>query len=180
MKNFEYQLFGNKENLNHKNILGVFTTRSKTSYSKNFIDETINIFKKDIVIVFTYETYRSLGLDRAEFKKIIVFDEENCKNIPENIDQNSLFIKIENLPTEDLKLRYLLKDIFITDISRNILILEATNYSKNLEILATYCADKGINVFCLPGRINDFSSRGTNRMIFHGAIPLFSMDLLKI
>ena len=80
----------------------------------------------------------------------------------------------------DRKTEYLFLDLFISQKVRNILILEATKYSKNLEIIGTYCAERGLNVFCLPGKINDRSSEGSNRMIFNGAIPLYTLDLLNV
>ena len=180
MFNFNYDLKGNGDLINEKNLVGIFTTRSRTSYSRRFLEELHSAFNSSLVLVMTHEIYKSLGLEKFDCKKIIIYDETNMKYKDELNDNNILRIKINNLPVEDLKLRYLLKDIFISEIVKNIVILEATNYSKNLEILSVYCADRGINVFCLPGRYGDFSSKGTNRMIFNGAIPLFSLDLLKM
>lgn len=180
MLDFDYDVLGNKNLLNGTQLLGVFTTRFKTPYSRNFICDLLGFFKTEVVLVMTFEIYKVLGLERLDFKKILIFDNSNCKDIEKGIKEGELRIHLKNLPEDDIRTRYLLKDIFISNLVKNIVILEATGYSKNLEILNSYCADRGVNVYCLPGRIYDNSSKGTNRMIFNGAIPLFSLDLLKM
>ena len=107
---------------------------------------------------------------------VLIFDDQEAKNYKK--DKNlKVFLKCE---VEEIRLKYLYKDLFISSKSDNVLILEATKYSKNLNILTLYAQELGKEVYVLPGRIDSGSSEGANKLIFDGASPFYTLDLLKI
>lgn len=174
--NFEYKATGDISKIKNKKVLGVFTTRHCTSYSKKIIKEIINNFQDTYCFMMTYETFNRLDLGRLDSSIILIFEDSQLSNTKK--DKNiKVFLKCD---VSELRLKYLFKDLFISSKSDNVLILEATRYSKNLNILALFAQELGKEVFVLPGRIDSNSSEGTNRLIFDGASPFYSLDLLKI
>jgi len=174
---FEYKVFGEVTKVRGKKILGLFTTRHSTNYSKKVVREVISNFYDKYCFMMTFETFQRLGLEHNQLGTfILIFDEEGSTK-PKSKDKINVYLK--NTVT-DLRLRYLYKDLFISNKSDNILILEATKFSKNLNILTLYAQGIGKEVFVLPGRIDSDSSEGTNRLIFDGANPFYTLDLLNI
>ena len=174
--NFEYKVTGDTSKIKDKKILGIFTTRHATFYSKKIIKDIVLNFKDVYSFMLTYETYNRLELRETDSNFILIFSEEDV--IETKKDRNlKVFLKSE---LTDLRLKFLYKDLFIATKSDNILILEATRYSKNLNILALYAQEIGKDVYVLPGRIDSNSSEGANKLIFDGASPLYTLDLLKI
>lgn len=174
--NFEYKVFGDATKIKGKKILGIFTSRHATSYSRKIIKDVVTNFHDKYCFMMTYETYQRLGLLEVSESLIIIFDSDYEKS---RLKDKFLRVNLTNNLT-DLKLKYLYKDLFITTKSDNVLILEATKYSKNLNILALYAQEIGKEVYVLPGRIDSDSSEGTNKLIFDGASPLYTLDLLNI
>jgi hypothetical protein len=174
--NFEYKVFGDATKIKGKKILGIFTSRHATSYSRKIIKDVVTNFHDKYCFMMTYETYQRLGLLEVSESLIIIFDSDYEKS---RLKDKFLRVNLSNNLT-DLKLKYLYKDLFITTKSDNVLILEATKYSKNLNILALYAQEIGKEVYVLPGRIDSDSSEGTNKLIFDGASPLYTLDLLNI
>jgi hypothetical protein len=174
--NFEYKVYGDVVKIKDKKILGIFTTRHATGYSKKIVKDIINNFNDSYCFMMTYETYCRLNLDLIPGAFVLIFsDEENV------VSKKDKFLRVY-LKSEitDLKLKFLYKDLFIASKSDNILILEATKYSKNLNILALFAQELGKEVFVMPGRIDSDSSEGANKLIFDGASPFYTLDLLKI
>jgi hypothetical protein len=173
---FEYKVLGDVKKIKGKKLLGIFTTRHSTNYSKKVIKEVVYNFSDSYCFMLTYETYCRLGLHDCKADFILILDD-----IKESYTIRSTTIKVY-LKNEisDMKLKFLYKDLFISNKSDNVLILEATKFSKNLNILALYAQELGKDVFVLPGRIDSDSSEGANKLIFDGASPLYTLDLLKI
>ena len=175
---FEVEYSGNKQILEEQNTLGIFVSRSRTKYSLEIAHEIVIQFHSLYIFYITFPAYERLNLQNHPGRFVVIYDSENWykrKSVKSELD-----IKVKHNEVVDRKTEYLFLDLFIAQKVRNILILEATRYSKNLEIIGTYCAERGLNVFCLPGRITDPSSTGTNKMIFNGAIPLYTLDLLNV
>lgn len=173
---FEYRVLGDKLGIKGKKILGIFTTRHATSYSKKIIKDIVIHFQDIYCFMMTYETFNRLDLNSNLGKFILIFEEGESKSFKK--DKNlKVFLKCD---VTELKLKYLYKDLFISNKSDNVLILEATKYSKNLNILALYAQELGKDVYVLPGRIDSDSSEGANKLIFDGASPFYTLDLLKI
>lgn len=173
--NFEYKVKGDVSKIINKKILGIFTSRHATNYSKKVIREIVTNFHDNYCFMMTYETFSRLQLDECSGPFVIIYDSDF---IDKEKKDSVLKVFLKNEITE-LKLKYLYKDLFISNKSDNVLILEATKYSKNLNILALYAQEIGKDVYVLPGRIDSESSEGTNKLIFDGASPLYTLDLLK-
>jgi hypothetical protein len=177
--NFEYKVLGNDSKLKEvksKKILGIFTSRHATNYSKKIIKDIVLRFHDKYCFMMTFETFNRLNLDSSLGTFALIYGQEELKL---HKKANYLKVFLNNEITE-LRLRYLYKDIFISNKSDSILILEATKYSKNLNILALYAQEIGKEVFVLPGRVDSDSSEGTNRLIFDGASPFYTLDLLNV
>lgn len=174
--NFEYKVYGDANKIKGKKILGIFTSRHSTNYSKKIIKEIVSNFHDKYCFMMTYETYLRLDFVEDTPSVVIIFDSDYEKN---HLKNKFLRVSLKNELT-DLKLKFLYKDLFIASKSDNVLILEATKYSKNLNILALYAQEIGKEVYVLPGRIDSDSSEGTNKLIFDGASPLYTLDLLNV
>lgn len=173
---FEYRVIGDTSKIKGKKILGIFTTRHATNYSKKIIKDIVINFHDIYCFMMTFETYNRLNLDLDSANFVLIFDDQEAKNYKK--DKNlKVFLKCG---IEELRLKYLYKDLFISSKSDNVLILEATKYSKNLNILTLYAQELGKEVYVLPGRIDSGSSEGANKLIFDGASPFYTLDLLKI
>lgn len=65
----------------------------------------------------------------------------------------------------------------ISALSDAVLIVEARIKSGSL-ITASYALDQGVPVYCIPGRVTDSLSAGTNALIADGAAPALSPEYL--
>jgi DNA processing protein len=68
----------------------------------------------------------------------------------------------------------------ISGLSMAVVVIEAGDTSGAL-ITASFAADQGREVFAVPGNITAPQSKGTNRLIYNGAIPLLDpRDILEV
>lgn len=174
----KYEKYGNLDIFKSKKTIGVFTTRNNTEYSFESIKKIILKYRDSTVFYFTYDFYLRTGLYRVgfDFLKVVVTE---SKFLHHNLVKNSNAQLVLNELPENKKLSHLIKDLVILNFVRKIIILEATKFSKNLKVISEIASGNSIDVFCLPGRLSDSSSYGTNKIIFDGAIPLFDFDLLS-
>jgi DNA processing protein len=176
---YKYKFFGDRKKLENREFLGIYTSRSLTSYSLDVFSQLVSKFSDFFVFFLTYEAFIRLEgvkhLSNSLF--CIIFEEKHWERRLKN--PNILEVLLNNNES-DGRLKYLLKDIFIVEKVSKLVVLEATRYSKNLEIISLYADQKGKKVFCIPGRIDSESSRGTNKLISEGVLPLYDLDLLKI
>ncbi|OJV64702.1 MAG: DNA protecting protein DprA [Clostridiales bacterium 38-18] len=70
-----------------------------------------------------------------------------------------------------------LRNRIISGISDLVVIVEAGEKSGTL-ITAAHALDQGIPIVSVPGNITSELSKGTNRLIFDGALPLFNFELI--
>ncbi|NBO17277.1 MAG: hypothetical protein EBV07_00065 [Proteobacteria bacterium] len=174
----KYEKYGNLSIFRKKGI-GLFSTRSYTEYTKEVVRNLIFKFKDDFVFYFTYDFYLRTGIYQLQnliYQKVIVLDKAFYN---ENLAKKSNSqIVIEEYSTNK-RINYLIKDLVILNFVSKIVILEATKFSSNLKILAEVASENSVDVFCLPGRLFDRSSYGTNKIIYDGGIPLFDFELLN-
>lgn len=179
---FNYKFYGDREVVLNKEFLGIFSSRNLTEYSIKVFEEIVFRFQKDFVFFLTFETFKRLEgvklINKLEDSVFCLIYEKKHWDL--RIKSNKIVDILLDTEDADSKLKYLLKDIFIVEKVSKLMILEATMFSKNLEILSLYADQKGKNVYSLPGRIDSSSSSGTNKLIYDGVIPLFTLDLLKM
>lgn len=175
----KYEKLGNLEIFKKKKGIAIYSTRNCTDYSLDMVKKLIYKFKDKFVFYFTYDFYLRSSLYKfknIDFQKVMVVEESFNLNTFKSNSEAHIILK-ENI--ENRRLRYLYKDLVILNFVSKIIILEATKFSKNLKILSEIATENSIDVFCLPGKLTDTSSYGTNKMIFDGGIPLFDFELLN-
>ncbi len=179
---FKYRFYGDKNKVINKEYLGIFSSRNLTDYSIKVFEEIVLKFQNDFVFFLTFEAFKRLEGVRVMNKTqdvafCLIYEKKYWDMRIKNPKINEILLDTD---VEDSKLKYLLKDIFIVEKVSKIMILEATIFSKNLEIVTLYADQKGKKVYSLPGRIDSSASAGTNKLIYDGVVPLFSLDLLKM
>lgn len=175
----KYEKHGKLSVLNRSNSIGVFSTRNYSDYSLQVVRNLILKFKEKFVFYFTYDFYLRCGLYKLgniTYEKVLIIEKEYLHH---SIVQKSEAQLVIEPYSSNKRVNYLVKDLVILNFVKKVLILEATKFSSNLKILSEIASEKSIDVFCLPGRITDPSSYGTNRIIYDGAVPLFDFELLN-
>ena len=179
LNEIKYEKYGKLSVFNKKNTIGVFSTRNYTEYSLLIIKNLILKYKDKFVFYFTYDFYLRSGLYKIvniNYEKVLIIEEDYLHH---NLVKKSEAQVVIEKYTENKRVNYLVKDLVILNFVSKILILEATKFSRNLQILSEIASERSIEVFCLPGRLIDSSSYGTNKIIYDGAIPLFDFELLN-
>lgn len=77
--------------------------------------------------------------------------------------------------TQPLPYNFPQRNRIITGISLGLIVIEAMEKS-GTSITAYHALEQGKDVFALPGNINSMYSKGTNKLISDGAIPLLDID----
>ncbi len=179
LNEINYEKHGNLSVLRKKKNLGLFSTRNYSDYTLEIAKKIIYKFKDSYVFYFTYEFYLRSGLYKYKdlnYSKVLIVDRNFFHhNLVKETDAQLL---IEEY-SDDKRINYLAKDLLILSFVSKILILEATKFSSNLKILYEIALEKSIDVYCLPGKLTDPSSYGTNKIIYEGGIPLFDFELLN-
>ncbi len=78
--NFEYKVYGDANKIKGKKILGIFTSRHSTNYSKKIVKEIVSNFHDKYCFMMTYETYLRLDFVEDTPSVVIIFDSDYEKN----------------------------------------------------------------------------------------------------
>jgi len=178
LSEIKYEINGNTSLFKKKGI-GIFSTRNFTSYTQDILKNLISVYRDRMVFYFTYDFYLRTGIykfNNLKYQKILITEK---KFLHHNLIKNSDAQVILEEYSENKRVNYLVKDLVIINFVSKILILEATKFSTNLKILSEIASENAIDVYCLPGRMFDRSSYGTNKIIYDGGIPLFDFELLN-
>lgn len=77
-----------------------------------------------------------------------------------------------------LSYHFPIRNRIISALSDAVIVIEAKIKSGSL-ITASYALEQGVQIYAVPGRIDDVLSAGTNSLIFQGAVPALSaQDIL--
>lgn len=104
----------------------------------------------------------------------IIYPPEH-RRLADNIMQNGALLSDYAPGTGPEAVNFPPRNRIISGLSLAVIIIEAGDTSGAL-ITANFAVEQGREVFALPGNINSPQSRGTNRLIQQGAIPLLHPD----
>lgn len=178
---------GNKDLLNEF-CIGMIGSRKPTNYgvfcankiSKELSSLGINIISGMAVGI---DYYSHVGCLNGGSKTIAVLGSSIDKPYPRqnmhlmnNIIESEGIILSEYPPGTEARPGYFpMRNRIISGISDGVLIVEASERSGSL-ITMNYALDHGKNVFAIPGNINSFMSKGSNKIIKEGAKLVSSID----
>lgn len=91
------------------------------------------------------------------------------------LESNGLIISESALSEQPMKYHFPLRNRLISGMADAIVIVEASEKSGTL-ITARYGLEQGRLIFSVPGSIYHKNAKGTNQLIYDGAIPLIDFD----
>lgn len=177
-----YVLFvkGNANVLNEFSIAMVGSRKASTYgiwCAKKISEELSNL---DINIVsgmaLGIDYYSHLGCLNGKGKTIAVlgcsidkpYPKENIKLMNKIIENNGAIVSEYILGTSPKPGYFPMRNRIISGISDGVVIVEAGERSGSL-ITMDYALEQGKNIFSVPGNINSYMSKGTNKIIKEGA-----------
>jgi DNA processing protein len=104
----------------------------------------------------------------------IIYPPEN-RRLAEQIIENGCLVSDYPPGTPPEASNFPPRNRLISGLSLAVVVIEAGNTSGAL-ITASFAADQGREVFAVPGNITSPGSKGTNRLICDGAIPLLNPE----
>lgn len=175
--NLNIQLNGSFDDYSKKPCLGIISTRQSTPYSEKILKQILNTYLDKFTFACSYvfyKKYKRVFKDAGKLS-VIIASRDYFKSSEPLSEINYVFDG--NISQ---KANYLILDMLLVSICQKIVILESTRESKNIEKLSLYAASIGVDVYCVPGNIDSPYSQGTNKLIYEGCIPLYSIELLKV
>ncbi|MGI6563597.1 MAG: DNA-processing protein DprA [Clostridia bacterium] len=181
---------GNKAYL--KNCFAIVGSRKATIYGKNSAMEIASYLAEQGIVIASglakgIDTYAHKGALKAGGKTVavlasgvnVVYPYENKALYSEIIDQGTVLSE-HPVDTQPLPYYFPLRNRIVSGLSKGILVIEAGEKSGTL-ITVDYALAQGREVFALPGNVTSSQSKGTNRLIYHGATPAIDPeDILRL
>ena len=181
---------GNVELLKHKSI-AVIGCRLCSDYGKNIAKVIANILSKNGVVVVSgmargIDKYAHLGA-LEEYNSTIavlgsgvdyVYPYENKKIYESIIAKDGLIISEYPIGSVPDAKNFPERNRIISGLSEGVVVIEAKERSGSF-ITVEYALNQGKDVFAVPGNINSVNSSGTNRLIYDGAIPIISVNMVS-
>lgn len=167
--------------------ISIVGSRKPTNYGRWVCEKfTRDLSKLDVTII----SGMALGIDTVSHETAIeeknrtiavlgsginvVYPKIN-KKLYEKIIDNGAVISEFPLDTQPLAYNFPQRNRIISGLSLGTIVIEAEEKSGTL-ITAGKAIEQGKEVFSVPGNINSIYSRGTNKLIKDGAIPLLDLD----
>lgn len=172
--------------------VGIIGTRGATVYGKNIAERFAGDFAQAGVTVISgmargIDTMAHQGVIKNKGRTIAVlgcgidrcYPPEN-KQLMEAIIQNGAVVSEFNMGTPPLAHNFPKRNRIVSGLSKAILAIEAKEKSGVMNTV-NWALDQNKDVFAVPGNIFSRASRGTNRLIKDGAIPVTSVgEILEI
>lgn len=174
--------------VNNKHVCAIVGARKATSYGRSMSYDIGKILGQNEVIVVSG---MALGADACAHRGCLDGNGNTVAVLGSGVDictpSSNLGLRdrildsggcviSECLPgTPGYAANYPRRNRIISGMSESIIVVEADERS-GTSITANMALEQGRDVFALPGNINSVMSRGTNRLIKEGAIPLISKE----
>lgn len=180
---------GNTEKINNNNI-AIIGSRHASKYGKviaRSVANDISKFNINVVsgLAIGIDKYAHLGaLDCNKGNTIAVlgngifsdclYPKENMQVYNNIIEQGGTIISEYSYFEKPKAYYFPARNRIISGISDKIIVVEAGEKSGTL-ITVDFALEQGKDVYAIPGNINSFNSKGTNKLIQNGAIPFLSI-----
>jgi DNA processing protein len=164
--------------------VSVVGTRKPSQYGKNICEDIVKVLEN-----YTIVSGMAYGIDsishRSAKKTIavlgtgidVVFPKAN-EDLYQKISKEGLILS-EYMPgTPGMKYQFPYRNRIIAALSEKTIVVEAAKKSGSL-ITARYALEYGKDVLAVPGDVSRFNSYGTNFLIYNGATPIISLEVLK-
>lgn len=99
------------------------------------------------------------------------------KNLYADIGRTGCLLSEFHPGVEPLKEHFPARNRLISGLSQGVVVVEARERSGSL-ITADFALEQGQDIYALPGRVTDAMSKGCNKLIKQGAIPILSVQEL--
>ena len=180
-------IMGNRDILNNKSV-AIVGTRDNTQYGEFYASYFAKELSQAGITVVSglalgidsiahtnsmYENGKTIAVIGSGFKHI--YPEENIKLVDEILKNGGAIISEyppDTLP--DLS-KFPKRNRIIAGISKCTIVIEA-KYRSGSGITGRIALKEGRSVFCVPGRIGDKNSKGTNNLIKEGAKALTDVN----
>ena len=155
--------------------------------AKEIADRNVNVVSG---LALGIDKYAHLGALDSQIGKTIavlgtglsdtdIYPLQNKKIFERILENGGTIVSEYMIGTKPLKYHFPLRNRIISGLSEKIVVVEATEQSGSL-ITANYGLEQGKDIYAVPGRIDDFNSKGTNKLIKDGAYLLEGIEDLFI
>ncbi|MGM0640234.1 MAG: DNA-processing protein DprA [Thermotogota bacterium] len=164
--------------------VSVVGTRKPSQYGKNICTDIVKILED-----YTIVSGMAYGIDSISHRNAkktiavlgtgidVIFPKTN-EDLYNRITQEGLILS-EYMPgTPGMKHQFPARNRIIAALSDKTIVVEAAKRSGSL-ITARFALDFGKDVLAVPGDVTRFNSYGTNFLIYNGATPIISLEVLK-
>lgn len=178
---------GNKEILNNRSI-AIVGCRNNSKYGELIAKNLgYNLAKAGFNIVSGLakgiDSFAHIGAIYAKGKTVAIlgngidtiYPRQNIKIAEKIIEYGGAIISEYPAGVKPDKLNFPARNRIISGLSLGAIIVEAKEKSGSL-ITADFALEQGRDVFAVPGFITEPNSKGTNKLIKQGAIPITSFE----
>ncbi len=171
-------------NLFKTNSVSIVGTRKPSSYGRELTKNICSVLKD-----YTIVSGLAFGIDSISHQNAentiavlgcgidIIYPKSNY-DLYNSIKEKGLIISEYFPGTPPMKHTFPYRNRIIAGLSEKTIIVEAAKKSGSL-ITARYAFEYSRDVLALPGDITRINSQGTNYLIYLGATPIYSLDLLR-
>lgn len=165
-------------------MISVVGTRKATQYGKKMTSEIVRMLSNYTIISGMAFGIDTIAHENSE-KTIailgcgidIVYPKSNFA-LYEKLKKENLILSEYFPGTPPLKHFFPYRNRIIAALSEKTIVIEAAKKSGSL-ITARFAIEYGKEVYALPGDITRFNSKGTNYLIYCGALPIYSLELIN-
>ena len=180
-------VLGNVEILNNIGV-SIIGSRRCTRYGIEMSQKFAYLLSKHNINIISglargIDTNAHIGSLKAKGKTIAVlgsgldnvYPPENKELAKKILNYGGAIISEYPLGTKPIPCNFPKRNRIISGLSNALIVVEATKKS-GTSITVDYALEQGIDVYAIPGNINQITSYGTNELIKQGAKPLTNVE----